>query len=287
METVAQNYTVYYAFLQGIAKNTSGALKIAAVNLQGSMEMVAKKTASIFAHDTETDFGNCKEFFFSKWFFTNYFPKEASYIADSNFQVLVDIALTAITTIEASTPPQQGEDAWKIAYLDFILENNLEDIGSFKLVNIDNDAIPELYCSSNFIGGGDDLCSYYNGTLISQHMYLDGLAYLEGENYFLDSGGIQDNYYGTIYTIENGSFVVLHQADYGFLDGRRDEDGHKIYDYYWDGEKIATEEEFYQLVYAAFDVNRATTLYNDAGDANPFCNFEEISKKIILYKVNE
>ena len=66
---------------------------------------------------------------------------------------------------------------WKAAYIDFINKNGkiydpLLDsyIDTYKLVNINNDSIPELYINLGSMATGDMICSYYNDAIIYQNM---------------------------------------------------------------------------------------------------------------------
>ena len=84
------------------------------------------------------------------------------------------------------TPAAVSE--WKQAYIDYV--NNHGQFEISKLVNINNDEIPELYINFGSTASGDVLCSYAGGTIIEQPMYNCGFSYIEGQNLFRDMGGI-------------------------------------------------------------------------------------------------
>lgn len=200
-------------------------------------------------------------------------------------------------------PEEKASDLeeWKIAYINFINEkgkvyNSLTAsyVDEYKLVNIDNDSIPELYINLGSVAAGDWICSYYNDSIICQHMYNYGFAYIEGENLFIDSGGRMDTYYDVVYSIENGVFSIVGSGDYGAVDNSNvqyDETGYPIYDYYWNGNKLTNENEYVKLLSEIFDRSQAITPY-DGGEydfqtrryiGNGICGYQEIIREIEEY----
>ena len=102
---------------------------------------------------------------------------------------------------EGSQETPAAVSEWKQAYIDYI--NNHGQFETSKLVNINNDEIPELYINFGSTASGDVLCSYAGGTIIEQPMYNYGFSYIEGQNLFRDLGGHMDVYYDKIYTIQD------------------------------------------------------------------------------------
>ena len=190
---------------------------------------------------------------------------------------------------------------WKQVYIDFL--NNMyrePDLLSgeyreiYKLVDINGDDIPELYINGGTTASGDILCSYYNGEVITQWMWNYGFSYIEGENLFCDSGGHMDGYYNKVYTIDNGTFVMVYDGEYGAKDNSHvqyDNAGLPIYDYYANGTKVSSEEEYRQALSEVYDKSQAINPYADAEYdnaagryiGNGLCDYDEIIEAIKNY----
>lgn len=241
------------------------------------MAKAAQKTANSLSGDTDTGFASHSAFFFKESFFEKSSLDDSKYATDSNFQMFVDTALTAITTIEASDPvPIQGEIAWKKAYIDWMESQTFAYWHcEFALLHLNKDNIPELYQSYSEYDSA--LCSYDNGTFLLQDG-LEIVSYIEGENYFLSSGGRMDYYHDKVYSLEGGTFILHHTGRFGYIDTLYANEEH-IYDYYWDGEKV-TEDKYLELLHAAFDESKEINLLYDG------VGYTEIVKAIILYETN-
>lgn len=144
---------------------------------------------------------------------------------------------------------------WKDAYSFFISQEENRNYDKwddsyhdrYKLIDINGDDIPELYIDHQITAYGSKLCTYYDGQMSYQQMGVSGLSYIEGENLFMDAGGHMDNFYNSIYRIENGKFVLQHRGEFGAEDNSNlqfDENGNVIYEYYWDGKEVASMEEY-------------------------------------------
>lgn len=187
-------------------------------------------------------------------------------------------------------PGAVSSGEWKEAYIDYINEHRdqpMADDFLYKLVDINGDAIPELYVNYGTTAAGDAICTYADGAVVEQTMWNYGFSYLEGQNRFRDAGGHMDVYYDKIYTIENGQFVLLCQGNYGASDNTNvslDANGRPIYTYRWNGTEVASEAEYTDLLHQAYDTQQAITPFDgadfdsDAGRyvGNGLCNYEEI-----------
>lgn len=187
---------------------------------------------------------------------------------------------------EAQETPAAASQ-WKQAYIDYI--NNHGQFETSKLVNINNDEIPELYINFGTTASGDVLCSYAGGTVIEQQMYNYGFSYIEGKNLFRDLGGHMDVYYDKIYTIQDGQFVLLYSGDYGAEDNTNiqlDESGMPIYNYYWNGTQVSSQEEYMSLLDQVYSTEQAITPYDGAQYedgryvGNGLCDYDEIIEAI-------
>lgn len=193
-----------------------------------------------------------------------------------------------------------SSNEWKEAYINYVNEhgNTYDSFGHameiYKLVNINNDSIPELYINFGSTAGGDVICTYYDGSVLEQPMWNYGFSYMEGQNIFRDAGGHMDVYHDKIYSIENGQFVLLHEGNYGAADNSHvqfDSDGYPIYDYYWDGTEVSSETEYMNLLNEVYNAQQAITPFDGAEYdsetwryvGNGLCDYEEIIEAINTY----
>lgn len=233
---------------------------------------------------------------FSLWFEMDYETQQASYgisnsdsretISQTDYNSYID----EIISLEWSDIPTLTSSEWKQAYIDYINEHRdqpMADDFLYKLVDINGDAIPELYVNYGTTAAGDAICTYAGGSVVEQSMWNYGFSYLEGQNRFRNAGGHMDVYYDKIYTIENGQFVLLCQGNYGASDNTHvslDSNGLPIYTYRWNGTEVASEAEYTDLLHQAYDMQKAVTPFDgadfdsDAGRyvGNGLCNYEEI-----------
>lgn len=167
---------------------------------------------------------------------------------------------------------QSTSAKWKQAYIDYINEydKNIdtftgEYIESYKLVDINGDEIPELYINYGFTAAGDELCSYYDGKIIKQWMSISGFSYIEGQNIFCDSGGLMGSYHDKVYTMENGTFKLLCDGEYGEKrnpDIQRDENGRVIFFYKFNGVDVSYQE-YKKSLENVYDKNKAYIIANN------------------------
>lgn len=193
-----------------------------------------------------------------------------------------------------------SSNEWKEAYINYVNEhgNTYDSFGHameiYKLVNINNDSIPELYINFGSTASGDVICTYYDGKVLEQPMWNYGFSYMEGQNIFRDAGGHMDVYHDKIYSIENGQFVLLHEGNYGAADNSHvqfDSDGYPIYDYYWDGTEVSSETEYMNLLNEVYNAQQAITPFDGAEYdsetwryvGNGLCDYEEIIEAINTY----
>jgi len=193
------------------------------------------------------------------------------------------------------------EQRWQDAYIGYINDKKhnwtyFDDTNMYlyRLVDINNDDIPELYIDYGTTASGSVLCSFYEGSIIEQWLWTYGLSYIEGENLFMDSGGHMDFYYNKVYCISDGEFVLLYEGEYGAPDNSHvqyDSEGNPLYNYYWRGTQIPSKAEYSNLLNAVYDPQKSVNLYEgltydaEAGHltGNSFCDYEEIIEVINSY----
>ena len=180
-------------------------------------------------------------------------------------------------TSQTETKTQQtqntSEEGWKQAYLSCVEEckgrhpNDSEWL-SFWLVDIDGDAIPELYIDEGSTAAGSNLYIYNDGQVKSVSMWSGGLMYKKGANSFVDTGGSQGYYHSIFYTIKDGEIVQLGKSD---LTQLPDENNEIKETYAWNDKKVS-KEEYDKEQDTLFDFNQATGVYRDQLDEAYNCN---------------
>ena len=193
------------------------------------------------------------------------------------------------------------EDAWKSVYLNYIETNTqIEDPEKgthreiYKLLDLNEDGVPELYINFGSTAGGDAILSYFNGEIVEQKMDNYGFRYIEGANLFRDSGGHMDEYYDKIYTLENGNFVLLYSGEYGAEDNSKVEygdDGMPVYQYFWENQEVSSEEEYDRKLNEVYDTEKEVNIFLDAQYdsgrgryvGNGLCDYQEITEAIEAY----
>lgn len=206
-----------------------------------------------------------------------------------------------LDTYEVGTEINISGKPWKGAYIKFINEqeknyNPFNDlpIEEYKLVDVNGDDIPELYINFGSTAGGDMICTYYGGIVEYQYLWNYGFSYIEGQNLFKDSGGHMDVYYDNIYSIVNGEFVKRYSGEYGAPDNSNvefDANGDPIYEYYWNGVQVFSEEEYLRRLGDVYDEAKDTNPYDKAiydSDlyryvGNGLCDYQEIIEAIFNY----
>lgn len=159
---------------------------------------------------------------------------------------------------------------WQTAYIQFLEEDYFVDnyeanMYACSLLYIDDDEIPELYIEYGSTAGGSKLVYFDGEEIITQQLYTLGLSYIERENLFLDSGGHMDEYYDTVYTIQDDEFTVVASGTYGSKDNSNvqyDSDGEPIYEYYWN-EKKTTKTNYISNLDNTFDTDLAIKPFGD------------------------
>ena len=136
---------------------------------------------------------------------------------------------------------EKTDESWKQAYIDYILSSpDTNDAAYFTLLDVNGDAVPELYIDSDFYAGGSVLCTYADGQVKEQRLSQTGLTCMEGENIFGNSGGKMGDYYDDYYCILYGEIIPLYHGEYheAYFYGNTE-----IYRYYWNGTEV-TEGEY-------------------------------------------
>ena len=274
------------------------------------------------------------------------FPKESEQ-ANETESMVADADAASIEVTE--------EDNWRNIYVKYINNKNSDGIKKgnvclYKLVNIDNDGIPELYieygsmaaipeeanrytvstngtfvrksaspnaellatankgmvcnlrgdvkgtdeyiwhqvsffyndmeftgfiCSDSmaFTENGRMLCSIYNGNVVELGKWTYGLSYIEGKNLFMNSGEDTGGHYDSIYSMLDGKISLINR---GYL-SKYDVNGEPIQGYYWNGERVASGEEYDNLLVGVFDKKKAKDSWIG------LCTYEEIINEINNY----
>lgn len=188
-------------------------------------------------------------------------------------------------------------DAWKEAYIDYIndkLNYWATNYGSqstqryhYKLVDVNGDAIPELYSGFGCTAQGDTLCTYSNGHVVEQWMWIGGFRYVEGQNIFSSTGGNMGYYYNEIRSIQDEAMPLVDYFTYEMLAGGYPTQN---YQYYWNDMPIS-EADYHNRLSQYFDEDQLLSPYDntvfdpDTGRyvGNGLCDVQEIVQAIITY----
>lgn len=130
--------------------------------------------------------------------------------------------------------------AWAQAYRDYIQEDVQKfraDVNSsyfgYSLVNIDEDAMPELYINYGGVyiqdgdvyiqGGGpaefgQQLCTFTNGKVYGKKFSgYSELSYLPGKNCILESGVRMGTYWDDVYSLSSGELIQIASGNHYFV----------------------------------------------------------------------
>lgn len=144
------------------------------------------------------------------------------------------LPMSALAAESKTTP------AWAQAYRDYIQEDVQKfraDVNSsyfgYSLVNIDEDAIPELYINYGGVyiqdgdvyiqGGGpaefgQQLCTFTNGKVYGKKFSgYSELSYLPGKNCILESGVRMGTYWDDVYSLSSGELIQIASGNHYFV----------------------------------------------------------------------
>ncbi len=142
---------------------------------------------------------------------------------------------------------------WKQQYIDFI---NSNDTGSYCLVLVDNDDIPELIYDGLDVADGVNLLWISDNGIEKQHIGYGGFLYYEKQNRFycpyVNHGIYDDNVYELVDHNVNDLFrgSVLPE-----------ENGFENYGWYINSESVS-ESEYQKQFNSVFDKSKAKSLEN-------------------------
>ena len=120
------------------------------------------------------------------------------------------------------------------------------------LIYIDDDNIPELVVDGPSNADGSQVYTVSYGELIYIHGSVGGIFFIERQNIFLRSGGRGGHYHDTLYTIDDGEFVVLHEGHFTDMGS-----------FIWDGENV-TCEGYSDRLSEAFNQSEASSSWEQA-----------------------
>ena len=164
-------------------------------------------------------------------------PEESSSTAESNLSEPESSALP-----ESSSTPQN--DQWKPVYISYIESLHSDEWQNFKLINLDGDSIPELYIEGDTAASGSFICTFFNGKIVTENLRSGTTKYNEGGNRLYVRSGNMGLYFDTIYSIQNGAFMQLHNGQFELRDpyGSSYEENDANYRYIWDGKEVVKAE---------------------------------------------
>lgn len=174
--------------------------------------------------------------------------------------IVTDSAGTSVTVSPEFIPnepeePQETEtshqEAWERAYLDFIVQDDtMIDVGyadevRYYLLNLDNDAIPELYINYGFTYAGAKICTWDGDQVNFVNVGAgDELFYYEKGTCFHVSGGRMDHYYDVVFQIKNGRIQEKVRGEWEVLSYEPEE-----VTYTWNGKNVSESDYQASLTY--------------------------------------
>ncbi|KFI86117.1 hypothetical protein BSAE_1717 [Bifidobacterium pullorum subsp. saeculare DSM 6531 = LMG 14934] len=174
------------------------------------------------------------------------------------------------TVDSANVNRTKDSEAWKQAYIDRINQEANDSAhgtsGTYMLIDIDGNDIPEVYTRWSSEAEGGDVYSYAQGKVIEQSIDRSGFSYIEGQSLFMNYGGVMGNYFNLVYSIENGRFVEVANGQYV----EENNNGNWSYRYYWDGKEVS-ESEYADTLNDVYDTSQAVDpLENATFNASTF-----------------
>lgn len=157
----------------------------------------------------------------------------------------------------------KDSEAWKQAYIDRISQEANDSAhvigGTYTLIDIDGNDIPEVYTRWGSEAEGGNVYSYAQGKVIEQTIDRSGFTYIEGQNLFMNYGGVMGNYFNLVYSIENGRFVAVAKGQYV----EENNNGNWSYRYYWGGKEVS-ESEYADTLDDVYDTSQAVNPLENA-----------------------
>lgn len=140
---------------------------------------------------------------------------------------------------------------WERAYLDFIVQDDtMIDVGyadevRYYLLNLDSDAIPELYINYGFTYAGAKICTWDGDQVNFVNVGAgDELFYYEKGTCFHVSGGRMDHYYDVVFQIKNGRIQEKVRGEWEVLSYEPEE-----VTYTWNGKNVSESDYQASLTY--------------------------------------
>ena len=143
------------------------------------------------------------------------------------------------------------QEDWERAYLDFIVQDDtMIDVGyadevRYYLLNLDSDAIPELYITYGFTYAGAKICTWDGDQVNFVNVGAgDELFYYEKGTCFHVSGGRMDHYYDVVFQIKNGRIQEKVRGEWEVLSYEPEE-----VTYTWNGKNVSESDYQASLTY--------------------------------------
>ena len=178
-------------------------------------------------------------------------------------------------------------EEWKQAYIDWvngwITKSNL---ATFQLFDLNGDAIPEIVAFGSDMSEGAEVATWGVGTV--QTIPLDRMEahYIPGGNVIDNSGGMSEDWYDTIYKIQDGQWVQIGNGTYSVPGPdepdipMEDENGnYNFINFKWNGTPMS-KEDYQQQVKKLIDLDNAVFM---DGENNSAVSANEIISQIENY----
>ena len=195
------------------------------------------------------------------------------------FMVLVSLCPFSDADVHAKLGNQSKD--WGQKYIDYILEHQYDYLNgkteppylyegmTYELIYIDNDDIPEIFCSPKEDTGAliiyicGDEARYYQFPRKASMRYIEheGVFEVSGADWTTGNYWGRYSYYTHIYELENGYIGETGSGSYAAI---LDENGYETetYEYEWD-EEIVSKEVFSKEYQQEFNEKKASEYYSE------------------------
>lgn len=160
------------------------------------------------------------------------------------------------------------------------------NLATFQLFDLNGDAIPEIVAFGSDMSEGAEVATWGVGTV--QTIPLDRMEahYIPGGNVIDNSGGMSEDWYDTIYKIQDGQWVQIGNGTYSVPGPdepdipMEDENGnYNFINFKWNGTPMS-KEDYQQQVKKLIDLDNAVFM---DGENNSAVSANEIISQIENY----
>lgn len=181
--------------------------------------------------------------------------------------------LATMVVIMTCAVQTEAKTNWKKLYKDF-LENDewcQEAATSARLINVNNDKIPEIYIVGDCAASGNALLTIYKNKVYIN--YIDGhggISYAPKKGLIHEEGGNMGYYFDNVGKLSKGKIVYKKSGSYGMADPLGDS-----YEYSWEKKEVSEKTYAAKLKKA-----KGKYKYKNAYSDKKMLDMETLKKKL-------